>query len=206
MKPKEENVEYKILKAAEKLFLEKGFMRTTTSQIAKEAGCNQAMVHYYYRTKELLFEKIYGEKIRLMMSNLLAISSTDESFEEKISNIINAHFDFLKENPLIPAFLLNEMLHHSSGKMTQLTEILKEHLQAIIIPLENELQKEIKKGTIHPISSIDLMLTIISLNIAPFLIAPVFQNIWNLSDKEFADLLECRKKEVIQTIFSRLKK
>ena len=59
MKPKEENMEYKILKAAEKLFLEQGFIRTKMAQIAEEAGCNQALVHYYYRTKELLFEKIY---------------------------------------------------------------------------------------------------------------------------------------------------
>ena len=81
---KEENMEYKILKAAEKLFLEQGFIRTKMAQIAEEAGCNQALVHYYYRTKELLFEKIYEEKIEQMLSNLLITTSSDAPFEEKI--------------------------------------------------------------------------------------------------------------------------
>ena len=115
---KEENMEYKILKAAEKLFLEQGFIRTKMAQIAEEAGCNQALVHYYYRTKELLFEKIYEEKIEQMLSNLLITTSSDAPFEEKILNLISVHFEFLKQNPQLPAFSLNEGLNNSSENMT----------------------------------------------------------------------------------------
>ncbi len=206
MKTEEQNVELKILKAAENLFLKQGFMRTTTAQIAKEAGCNQAMVHYYYRKKERLFEKIYSEKIQLMMSNLLTASSSTATFEERIMNIVGIHFDFLKQNPLIPAFLLNEAFSHSSDRRTHLMDVIKKHSQTITAPLENELSKRIKDGTIRPISSFDLILTILSLNIGAFLIGPVFQKIWEISDERYQELIEHRKEEVIQTIFARLKK
>lgn len=202
---KEENMEYKILKAAEKLFLEQGFIRTKMAQIAEEAGCNQALVHYYYRTKELLFEKIYEEKIEQMLSNLLITTSSDAPFEENILNLISVHFEFLKQNPQLPAFSLNEGLNNSSENMTFLIQKFKKALQTVIIPMEAELKKEIEKGTIRPISTIDLLFTVLSLNIAPFLIAPIFRNVWELSEEEFHALLDQRKEEVSRTILARLK-
>ena len=66
-----ENTEAAILEAAEKLFMEQGFASTTTMQIAKRAGCNQALVHYYFRTKDNLFEKIFEEKVRFYRNEFL---------------------------------------------------------------------------------------------------------------------------------------
>ena len=56
---KSEEMENKILEAAQELFLEKGYMATSTVDIAKKVGCNQALVHYYFRTKQNLFKQIY---------------------------------------------------------------------------------------------------------------------------------------------------
>ena len=68
-----EPMEQAILRAAERLFLDKGFALTSTTEIAREAGCNQALVHYYFRTKENLFEKIFEQKIRMLISNIFSI-------------------------------------------------------------------------------------------------------------------------------------
>ena len=108
MKIEKQNMEQTILKAAEELFIDQGFVKTTTVQIAKKAGCNSAMVHYYYRTKEQLFERIYGEKIKLVIESLTAISGSGKSLEERVAEIIDVYFDFLSRNPRLPAFMLYE--------------------------------------------------------------------------------------------------
>ena len=77
-----ENTEAAILEAAEKLFMEQGFASTTTMQIAKRAGCNQALVHYYFRTKDNLFEKIFEEKVRFIVTNFLNIRRSKIRYEK----------------------------------------------------------------------------------------------------------------------------
>ena len=91
-----EPMEQAILRAAERLFLDKGFALTSTTEIAREAGCNQALVHYYFRTKENLFEKIFEQKIRMLISNIFSIDREGGTFEEKLRRKIEAHFEIRK--------------------------------------------------------------------------------------------------------------
>ena len=205
MKAEDKNMEFQILEAAEKLFLEQGFAKTSTGQIAKLAGCNQALVHYYYRTKDNLFDKIFEEKIRFIATNFLYIDSTEHSFEKKIEKMIEMHFDFLMQNPKIPAFILNE-ISSNPDRSQSLIEKLKQYPKSILQQLDSDLKKEVEKGTINQILGVDLLVTIVSLNIAPFLLKPILQKALNLSDKDIEITLEHRKKEIIDTVLSRLKK
>jgi AcrR family transcriptional regulator len=90
-----QNMEKTILEAAEKLFLEKGFAMVSTTQIAKVAGCNQALVHYYFRTKDRLFEAIFAEKLKTFFSVIFQPQDESLTFEEKLKKYIGAHFDIL---------------------------------------------------------------------------------------------------------------
>ncbi len=105
------DTETRILESADRLFLRQGFDKTTTAQIAREAGCNQALVHYYYRTKEHLFEKIYGSKIEMAAQGFLSHNTACSTFEEKVRAIVETHMRFLEENPLLVAFVLRESLN-----------------------------------------------------------------------------------------------
>ncbi len=96
MKQESENMEQRILEAAEELFMDRGFAGTTMARIAEKAGCNQALVHYYYRTKERLFEQVFEAKISFIAGNILAIDEGAGTFEEKIARMVGAHFDFLE--------------------------------------------------------------------------------------------------------------
>ena len=60
---KKDNTEQAILQTAETEFLDKGFALAKTTEIAKQAGVTHAMLHYYYRTKEKLFERVFQEKV-----------------------------------------------------------------------------------------------------------------------------------------------
>lgn len=204
MNEEEKSTELQILQAAEQLFLERGFAHTTTGQIAKLAGCNQALVHYYYRTKDNLFEKVFEEKVRLMVINLLQEDISEVSFQDKLSRMIGLHFDFLMNNPKLFSFILNE-LFSNPDRIQSLAEKIKHYPSSIFIKLNISLHEEIKKGNIRPITIDNLILTIVSLNATPFLFAPIFQKAMHLSDKEVSDWLKQRKSENLEMIMSRLK-
>ena len=199
-------MELKILESAEKLFLEQGFLKTTTGQIAQLAGCNQALVHYYYRTKEQLFERVYEQKIQLLFSNFIAEVETCDSFEESITRMVRMHFRFLKENPMLPSFLLNESLNNPLERMSALKARLSVLIPTVKRRLEETLNREIAAGNIRPISVLDLLFSIISLNVMPFLVMPLFQTLTDSSDEDMQTLLAHREEEAVNLILARLKK
>lgn len=200
------NMEQKILEVAEKLFMEQGFTATTTAKIAKEAGCNQALVHYYYRTKEQLFERIYREKMQLMVTSATSINTSGSTFEEKVASIIEAHWDFLSKNPLIVWFALRENLNGSTALVNLFMKEIRPKAAVAFSKLEEDLNEEIKNGNISPISIYDLLLTVISLDIAHFVIMPFYNVIMGDKETSVKQVLDNRKSEVIKTVLARLKK
>ena len=102
------NTEQIILEAAEKLFLDKGYAATKTTEIAQEAGINHAMLHYYFRTKENLFNKIFENKVQYFLSSFTSAFNQDLPFLEKIKLSVENHFDFIGTNPKIPMFIMRE--------------------------------------------------------------------------------------------------
>ncbi|NLX65900.1 MAG: TetR/AcrR family transcriptional regulator [Bacteroidales bacterium] len=204
MKIEDKSMELQILEAAEKLFLEQGYAKTSTAQIAKLAGCNQALVHYYYRTKDNLFEKIFEEKIGMIATNILHIGVNGSTIEERVTQVIGFYFDFLKQNPQLAQFVLHEISSNPT-RLQSLVERLRQQVTPLFLRVEAELEKEVKRGTIRPITGINLLITIISLNVTPFLVKPILQRALHLGEKEFDTMLEERKKEVIETVLSRLR-
>lgn len=204
MKSEDRNMEVLILEAAEKLFMEQGFASTTTAQIAKLAGCNQALVHYYYRTKENLFDRVYESKVRMMVQNISQTQASGDTFLEKIAALIKMHLEFLKNNPRLVSFVLSEATANPE-RMKLLIEKLRQYPQPVLGQLDDELKQEIEAGRIRPIAGIDLLLTIFSLNVTPFLLKPVIQMTLQLNDKQYDKLLEERKKEIVETVLSRLR-
>ena len=198
------NMEEAILAAAEKLFLEKGFASTSTTEIAKEAGCNQALVHYYYRKKDLLFTAIFEKKMKGFVSELLAISEEDLPFEEKLTRKIESHFEMIQSNPRIP-FLLFSELNSNPDRMESLREMIATVPRPAIQKFQEELDEEIAKGTIRSIKVHDLLMTMVSLNTIPFLAKPMIAAITGSDERMFNQLVEARKKENVQVILKSLK-
>ena len=201
----EQSLEQTILEVAEKLFLEKGFALTSTTEIAKEVGCNQALVHYYYRTKDNLFNVIFEQKFKLFFQGIFEMKSLGNmKFQDKLIYIIESHFDLLRKNPGIPSLILNE-LSRRPEQITILREKLHELPEKLIIDLTEELQVEIEKGHVREISLIDLIVTMLSLNIALFIMLPVVEKAlqWDEVQKEF--MISHRRSENVDFILKSLR-
>jgi len=201
---KDENTEQKIIDTAERLFLEKGFAMTSTTEIAREVGCNQALVHYYFRTKEKLFEAIFEKKIKMFVKPFLESKDDDKPFEERLKNFIENHYDLLKANPKVPFLFFNELLTNPV-RLESVRKKIGDLPKMLLSKIEKDLKSEIQKGTIRPMNTIDLFISILSLNITIFLISPVLKNIINLSDEELHYIIENRKNENVLMILRSLK-
>lgn len=201
----DKSTEQSILEVAERLFLEKGYALTSTTEIAKAVGCNQALVHYYFRTKENLFNTIFENKFRSLFQQIFNVNYSDDlPFLDKVRKMIEVHFDLLYENPRIPALIMNEL----SRQPDQLL-ILKEKLHAIpeqlFEKLSNELQVEIDAGRVRDINAVDLIVTVVSMNVALFTIFPIASKVLNFSEEQIKMLLYHRREENVNVVLGYLR-
>ena len=205
MKNEEKNTEQAILKAAEELFLEQGFEQTTTKQIAQQAGCNQALVHYYFRTKDNLFVQIFEEKAKFIATHFLDINLTAQTLEERISQMVEVHFELFRKNPRLVPFLLKEVLS-DPVRVAPILDKIKQYMVKIFGKIDEALHEEIEKGAARPVSTLNVILTLVSLDMAPFIIAPVLQRVLDLTDEQLDEQLDKRKPEVVEILLRQIRK
>ncbi len=196
--------EQAILSAAEKLFLERGYALTTTTEIARVAGCNQPTVHYYFRTKERLFEAIFESKAALFLSTFEAIHQQSLPFDERVRRYVEAHFDLLVEHPQMPFLIVNELLLNPA-RIDSVKKKLAPSLGRFVMQLMMQLQDEVDAGTVRPLSIVDLLFSIVSLNAAVFLGGPVLRNTVLSDEEEWKAFLERRKAENVRLVLSCLR-
>lgn len=203
-KEKDIKTEQAILDAAERVFINKGFAATKTTEIAKEAGITHAMLHYYFRTKENLFNIVFQNKVKLLASSFFSVINAKKPFIEIVCLTIENHFNFIKNNPKLGLFIINEINSNEKNSLVW-NDIAIPVFTKVLGSIKELMDVEIRKGTIRPMDPLDIIQTVVSLNIFPFMAQPLFKNIRHFSDKEYEDFLEHRKQENIRLIMLMLK-
>ena len=198
--------EQQILAAAEQEFLTKGYDGARTTSIAQAAGVTHAMLHYYFRTKEQLFERIVDEKFETMSHSMFAIMG-DPSLPivERIKGGIEAHFDFIAANPLLPRFVINEIISRPE-RYKLLYKRVGAMIDNVYCDLQFEIDRSAERGEIEWVDVKMLFISILSLNIFTFIAYPFMEPLMGelMADRE--GFLAVRKAENIETILRRIKK
>lgn len=200
---KDNKTEERILDAARKVFVQNGMTGARMQDIANEAGINKALLHYYFRSKELLFEMIFMQAAAKLFPSINEIFTSDDPLFEKIEKFCDKYISVIAENPYLPLFVLNEINRNPvyfinkvwSGKSRPAPE--KFLLQ---------IEKEVKKGTIKRISPLQLLMNLISLTIFPFVAKPMLQKNLGLDELQFNSVMEQRKKEIPKFIIDAIRK
>lgn len=206
---KSEDSKEKLIKAAKRLFDKYGYARATTALIAKEAGCNQALINYHFGSKEGLFDEInsrYLEKMadRMKQNSPAADKLENASFRELLTSYISLNYDMQCENTAIISYFCEDILNGRSTRQLRFVKLISRHLSGFFEILKVKLNESIERGEIRRIEFPDLILSILSLNIAPFIISNTFRAALRLSAKEYKAVMSRRKEENIRTILSRL--
>ena len=200
------STEQAILKAAEEEFLEKGLDGARTVRIARSAGVTHSMLHYYFRTKEQLFDRIMESQFQLIVRSVLSCLG-DESLPllERIRSGMSDHFDFLTGNPGLPRFMLNEVLN-KPDVYAALQDGLSRNGKGIIEGLQAAVDKAAEAGEIERVDARMLAMDIMALNLFSVMAYPVVKHVLHFPPVGESEFLQARKKENIETIIKRLSK
>ena len=200
-KGKDENTEEQILEAAKNVFQTKGMDGARMQEIADKAGINKAMLHYYYRSKQLLFEAVFKNVFSLLAPHLNAILNDDSSIEEKVKNFTFNYISFISKHPYLPNFIIQE-LNRNPEFILQMKDSKG---FPNLAKFKEQVDREVEKGSIKPISAEQLFINILALNIFPFVAKPLIMAFSNVDSKAYKQLMEDRKTEVADFIINSIK-
>lgn len=184
------STEEKIKNAARTVFQKKGFAATRTRDIAEEANINLALLNYYFRSKEKLFEIIMSETLSVFFKNMLAALNDENTvFEKKIELFVENYFNMITKKPDILLFILAEIRSRSENFSKNLPA--KQVLNSVFI---QQFQEKVTKGEIKNPNPLHFLMNLIGLTAFPFLVKPLTTTIGVVQEEQFDQIIQERKK------------
>ena len=200
---KDQTTEEKILAAAKKVFTTKGMAGARMQDIADEAGINKAMLHYYFKDKDKLFEVIFLQEAQKFFPRINMIFESEAPLFEKISLFVNEYIDEMTESPYLPWFVLNELNRDADQFLKKIWTMAHRPRPDKLLA---QIEKEVKKGTIKKISPLHLLVNLLSMTIFPFIARPMLIRTMQMSEVQFKQMVEQRRTEIPKFIFDSIKK
>jgi len=197
------NTEEKIFEAAKKIFVKRGFDGARMQEIADEAGINKALLHYYYRSKDKLFNVIFDEMLAQLTGKINTLLMSSDDIFELIDSFVDYYTDFLKQNPSMPIFIMNEIYQNPERMKQRIAEKGKFPKPNMIF---EKFTHQIEIGEIKEINPIYFVLNMISMCIFPFIARPMIQTIFEIGDPIFDFIIDDRKSFVKETLINSIKK
>ncbi len=202
----ESSTEERILDAAMKVFTRKGYAAARTEEIAKEAGINRALLHYYYRDKQTIFNLIFETRFKEFFKGLFIIFEADNlTLFDKIRRMVEHEINTLINHPDLARFIITEIAQEPE-LLIEYGKKLGVNPRLFIEAFERQVAKEVEVGSIKPIEGKQLLINIMSLCIYPFVAKPIIQTMMNVDEPAFYQMTEERKKQVSEFIINAIKK
>lgn len=193
-----------VLEAAMKVFTQKGYAAARMDDIAKEANINRALLHYYFRSKDKMFDLIFEQKVKEFFSGLGQILFSDRKLEDVIREMVKHEITLIVANPYLPLFVLQELqqsperlLTHAKASGMSPNLILKRF--SVLV------NDAIRSKTINKIEPGQLLINIMSLCIYPMIAKPVLKSVLELDDKKFDNMMAHRIGQVSEFILLSIK-
>ena len=185
------NTEQSIKAAAKVVFHKKGYAATRTRDIAEVAGMNLALLNYYFRSKEKLFQLIMVEAISEFMQNLDGVFNDPKTtFERKLELVSENYIDLFIKEPEMPLFIMSELRMHGAEILNKMPAAEK-IMQSVFIKQYKVYVKKTKAADPDPVLFI---MNLMALIVFPFIGSPILKRVGNISDKQFDLLMQKRKK------------
>ncbi len=196
------DTEERIVRAATKVFMQKGFDGARMQEIADEAQINKALLHYYFRSKEQLFSKIFRELTKDTHMALQRALESDGHFVDKIRQLVRDEMQQLLQNPTLPMFVIREISRDAERFRSLVADT---PLRQSFVQFSAHVHEAVRRNEIRPIDPIQLLLHILALVRFPFLAKPMVMTVTGYSESEYQQALEERTNEVVHILVNSLK-
>lgn len=207
--PPNDDTETRILNAARTVFIRRGTAGARMQEIAAEAGVNQALVHYYFGSKDALAERVFMDAASRLVPLLASLLSPTATLEQMVERFVTAYIDTVRHTPFIPAYMLAEAHQHPErlNKLMQkaVGTVPSNVASTAVARLDAVIAERVAAGTMRPIPARQLLINVLSMVIMPFVARPVLLMAFGLNDAGFDEFLDERRRELPGFIMNALK-
>jgi len=207
--PLDADTETRILDAAHAVFMRRGTAGARMTEIAREAGVNHALVHYYFRSKQRLAEAVFRRAIGQFFPAMIGVLASDAPLEDKVRMVAAAQIDMLQKNRYLPGYLLAELNHYperAEQLLSTMSGTTPANLRARLFgTLGKQLEDAARSGLLREIRPQEFVLNLVSMIVYPFAARPLVMAIMGMDDATFTAAMEERKKEIPAFFLSALR-
>ena len=192
--------EARILAAARRVFVRKGTAGARMGDIAEEAGVNQALLHYYFRSKDRLATAVFTAEARQFLPTMAGILASDLPLPVKVERLVGGYIDAVRQRPYIPPYLFAELHHHPERLLALLEQALPAPPAVIvggfIARIQAQIDAEVAAGRMRPITAPHFVVNLLGLCVFPFLARPMLAIGMGMDDGAFERFLDERKRDL----------
>lgn len=193
MAVKDKNTEQHIIDTAMHVFFTEGRLHATTQDIADAAGVNRTLIHYYFKSRDLLFDVVF-ERARLeSIAEAQSVLSAALPFREKIEQFMNVFLARLQTYPYLEVSMTAAI--HNGQQFDEGPEVFMKQFLL-------EVQQEMDKGTIQRANPVHFIMNLFSLVVYPFIVKPLNQHLFGLNEQEYEKILKERKTVILNMLFN----
>lgn len=182
---------------AKKVFFAKGLINASTKEIAAEAGVNRALIHYYFRSRDFLFNMVLEEAMRALTGKMSLILGSELDFRAKIKAFLDAFIEEKVEYPYLETFIVTELARNPE-KIRELHP-KNEALRALMAA---QIKVEIESGRLQPIEPEHFVVNLMSMCNYPLIAKPILQSVFGYDEQQYRTFLLDRKRVVYRAIFN----
>jgi AcrR family transcriptional regulator len=189
-----------IVDAARDVFQRKGFDGARMQDIADAAGMNKALLHYYFRNKDLLFEAVFREALEKLLNPVFEVLGSPKHLEWKIGILINRYTEGLMANPHIPGFVLHELNRNPQ----RLQSFIQSQNIGAMKNFLDQLEQGMREGRYRKTDPRQVMVHLISMIVFPFVARPMIQTIFMMDDESYVEFIQDRQQAVVDSFYDLL--
>lgn len=188
-------MENKIIDAARTVFIEKGYAETSMSEIALKAGINRPALHYYFRTKDKMFQAVFGSIVSSVIPKVFdAIMHKEKSVVERTECIIDAYYSLFMKTPQLPLFMLREL---NRDPEMLIKTILGLNVADTMREAISSLQEEMDEGKLKKVPLQFIFFNFYSLLTFPFLTIDISKKVFKNNEENFRQSLAEWKQNIM---------
>ena len=194
---KDTGTEQLLKETAKRIFFAEGRLRATTQDIADAAGVNRAAVHYYFRSRDQLVAMVFHEAMLALGQRMGYTMQSARPFREKVESLIEVYLADMLAFPYQETFMIIEINSVGQGLIQHIDD-------GPVKMFLSDVEKEMENGEIEKMEAVQFLINLFSLLSYPFIMAPLYKQLFNLSENDFSKIIKERKEIICKMIFKKL--